>query len=837
MVKFREPLILPCAAFAAGILAARYARFAQAELIAAFLLLSLAAIASRRLAPRCAWIAFACCMWVGGAAVAEYHRPPPAPVMDAEPGELLLVSGCVVEPLSKRDGRGRFAMEIEPGARANVSFRIYPEAPAPDIRYGSLVEFPARVRPPRNFGNPGAFDYAGYLARRHTYWLASVQSRATIQILPGSCGLRAEAVLTNFRQAALHRLDALYPEDPAASGFLRALVLGNDDHLEVATSEDFRKTGTFHAIVVSGLHISLVAGSLLWLLGRIFVPLWFRLPAAGIAAWVYTLVAGGEAPVLRAAIGFTLALVATACFRRVPILNILAAVALIFLVWDPGQLFEPSFQLSFLAVAAIGAIAAPLLDRTSKVLRSAAGDLHHLRPNPSITPETCSLRIELRLLAETVAVVTRMRPKIADFLVTATARVFAAVWEMVLLSAAVQFALTLPAVLYFHRVPVTSVLANLFAVPLLNGAVGFGLTGLLAGSRVLVSAAVWLVKLAEWFVAFFAKLEPDWRPPRPEFWLAIAFAASLILLAAALRKKPRFAFVPGALSVGLALWICVFQGAVGQRGWLELSAIDVGQGDSLLIVFPEGQTMLVDGGGVPSFRGNAARRMDIGEQVVSAYLWERGIRHIDVIAMTHAHDDHAQGLPALVRNFHPNEVWTGATPISSAGELLKQAGLSGARVRQPQAGHVERFGPASVRVLAPATDYLPSGHARNNDSLVLEVTYGKRRFVLTGDAERAVESELAANGMLRPVDVLKVGHHGSKSSTTDALLEMAKPVFAVISVGDGNLYGHPHPDVMARLHQAGVQIFRTDRNGLTSFRTDGNKMLVETNSPNWIRAQ
>jgi len=225
--------------------------------------------------------------------------------------------------------------------------------------------------------------------------------------------------------------------------------------------------------------------------------------------------------------------------------------------------------------------------------------------------------------------------------------------------------------------------------------------------------------------------------------------------------------------------------------------------------------------------------MDIGEQVVSPYLWERGIRHIDVVAMTHAHDDHAQGLPAIIRNFHPAEFWTGATPGPSAASLLSQARRNGARIVQPRAGYVKRFGGAVVTVLAPASDYIASTSAKNNDSLVLEITYGRRRFVLTGDAERGVESNLALGGLLKRVDVLKVGHHGSKTSTTPEFLGLLHPTFAVVSVGEGNLYGHPHPDVIARLKEAHVRTFRTDHSGLTQFRTDGNTLEVNTNALGW----
>lgn len=825
-MQFREPLIIPCAFFAAGIFASHYARFDWLELALGFGLFLACALACRYASKRMEWLAWGCCLCAAGAAAAEYHRPPPPPIVDADAGELLVIGGCVVESLSVRDGLGRFLLELEPGARAAVSVRAGPEDDTPNLRYGTRVEFEGRFRRPRNFGNPGAFDYAGYLARRQTYWLISAKPHSPIRILPGNCGSRLRALIAGVRESALHRLATLRP---AESGFLRALLLGDQDRLDPETADGFRKTGTFHAIVISGLHISLIAGSILWLLRQIFTPLWLRLILAGLAAWAYTLLAGGEAPVLRAAVGFTLGLIATASYRRARVLNILAAVAIVFLAIDPAQLFEASFQLSFAAVAAIGAFAVPVVERSAAILSKACRKFSRVRPSPTEDRSITSLRVELRLLAQTIHAVLRLRLQAANRLVTASGVILAALGEMVILSAAVQFALTIPAIVYFHRLPLTSVAANLLAVPVLNGAVGFGLAALVSGSQVLAGGAASLVHLAESVVDWFSRLEPHWRPPSPEPSAVVGFAAALILLAVVLRHARRWAFLPGLLSAAFALQMYLHHREPGS-GWLEISTIDVGQGDSILVVFPDGKSMLVDGGGFPVFRGNPMRRLDIGEQVVSPYLWQRGIRKLDMVAMTHEHDDHAQGLLAILRNFGPREMWTGAIPLEKDDPLIKQARDARVSVLQPRAGHERRFGAATVRVLAPSRDYAAAAKPKNNDSLVLEITYGQRRFILTGDAERAVEAELIAAGDLRPVDVLKVGHHGSKTSTTPELIEALRPKFAVVSVGDGNLYGHPHPDVMERLSGAHVQSFRTDRAGLTQFRTDGKKLWIGTNS-------
>ena len=239
--------------------------------------------------------------------------------------------------------------------------------------------------------------------------------------------------------------------------------------------------------------------------------------------------------------------------------------------------------------------------------------------------------------------------------------------------------------------------------------------------------------------------------------------------------------------------------------------------------------MLVDGGGIASFGRRTKTRLNIGEDVVSPYLWSRSIHRLDVIVLSHAHDDHIGGLPTILENFHVKELWTGATPESPAWEeLRRKAKEQGVKIIALSEGRRFEYGGAQVEVLAPVSGYVPAAAPRNNDSLVLRLTYRKRSMLLSGDAERQVESAMLGANAVRPVDVLKVGHHGSKTSTTEPFLEAVHPAFAIISVGFENLYGHPHKDVIERLKQANIEVLRTDRMGAITIRTDGNRFDVET---------
>jgi len=265
------------------------------------------------------------------------------------------------------------------------------------------------------------------------------------------------------------------------------------------------------------------------------------------------------------------------------------------------------------------------------------------------------------------------------------------------------------------------------------------------------------------------------------------------------------------------------------RGALEITAIDVGQGDSIFVAMPGGKLMLLDGGGIATFGKHVRTNLNIGEDVVSPYLWSRSIRSLNVVVLSHAHDDHIGGLPAVLENFHVKELWTGATPDSPAWTALRRKAEDlGVKIIPLTQGRQFDYSGVRFEVLAPAAGYVPASAPRNNDSLVLRLTYGQRSAILSGDVERQVESELVAENLVRHTDVLKVAHHGSKTSTTEPFLEAVHPAFAVISAGFENLSGHPNADVLDRLQAAKIEVFRTDQLGAITIRTDGRRIEIQT---------
>jgi competence protein ComEC len=297
-----------------------------------------------------------------------------------------------------------------------------------------------------------------------------------------------------------------------------------------------------------------------------------------------------------------------------------------------------------------------------------------------------------------------------------------------------------------------------------------------------------------------------------------------VLLAAAivLARRGRWARRAAWAALVMAAMAAVLPRPVQHpRNALLVEAIDVGQGDSLLLITPEGKTLLVDGGGFGGGPRQAPQDFDIGEQVVSEALWSRGIRRLDVVALSHAHSDHMGGLPSVLRNFRPAELWVGNNPhVAAYNALLDEAAELHVRVKTLRAGDSFPLGETQVSVLAPFASYQPGPEPGNNDSLVMRVAFGATSVLLEGDAEAPVEEAMLAEPGLAST-LLKVGHHGSITSTRPEFLDRVAPQWAVISCGLRNRYGHPRKEVLEELEAAGVRTFSTDINGAACFRLDG----------------
>jgi competence protein ComEC len=828
-VRFHEPLLLPFASVATGVaIGAEQSIPLREACLAAAAMAALALIGhcakSRRIARTTGLGAL---VFAGIAIVAA--RPPHAPPRLSVPDNVpAIFEGCVVDPALMATDRERFTIELAPGARAQVSLTsrgIFPNLP-----YGTHLEFQGKVRRTHNYNDPGTFDAVHYLARQQIYWTAAGDA-ANVHVLAGRCGNRLTGFIFAIRSAALNRLDWLYADDAYANGMMQATLIGATAKLDRMWTEDYRSTGTYHALVISGTHVMVLAALFLFFLRICAVPRSASIVLTILAAWFYAGVTGWQEPVMRSASGMSLFGIGRCFFREGRLLNILAAIALLFLVVDPEQLFDAGFQLSFMAVALIGAFVAPALNATSGPLARGLGDLEDDKMDLRLPPKSAQFRVEMRLLVRTLELVTSLPARFGRFAIVTIARGCLFFWDIFVTSFFLQLGLALPMIVYFHRTSISGMTANAIIVPLLGAVVPLGFLAVGLNSSAIAHLCAWLLNVARVAVGMHARWEPDARILTPPFWLASLFVAALIL--AAWRTQWRWAqWLRGFAWVGVAATLAVIVihpfAPIVEHGKFELSAIDVGQGDSLLVGFPQGPLMLIDAGGIPSFGRTKKPGIDIGEDVVSPYLWSRSIKHLDIVAMTHAHEDHMGGMSAVLRNFRPRELWTGATQDSPEWRTVREtAERLHIRIRQMQRGAPFAFGGTTLQVLAPGPDYAPDTIPKNDDSLVMRIRFGSTSFLLTGDMEKKIERELADNGLLEHDDVLKLGHHGSRTSSTPELLDLERPAFGIISAGFDNSYGHPHPLIIRALHERKIAVFRTDEAGLITVVSDGRRLRFD----------
>jgi competence protein ComEC len=825
----KEPLLLPFLALAAGIIISHANTLPRDQgALALIAFLALFILARWRKVRWASWtcgllLAASAGMWLEG-----YHRPGPTPTLDTPDGTPVLLAGCVVEPSEVLPDHEIFTLELDPGAKARVNLYRHEGQPPRNFHFGQQIEIEAKVRTPHNFNNPGAFDNTAYLARQNIFWNATANATANVTVQEGRCGSSFWRAVYTTRAHALRRIDTLFSGDDYNTGMMEAVLIGDSARLQKSWTEDYRTTGTFHALVISGTHVALLAGLLIFLLRICFIPQTLAILATVPMAWTYAVIAGWQAPCIRSAAGISLYAIARIFYRRARVLNVLAAVAIGFVALDPAQLFDASFQLSFLSVALIGAFVVPIVKVTTGPLAHALQDLEDLGRDPHLEPRVAQWRVELRLLARTLHLAIRLPDKASLRIVGFATRVFVFVADMLLISAVIQIGLALPMAVYFHRVSATGLSANAFAVPLLGIVVPLGFLSLFTGWLPVAHCASFFLNLSRYIVAHHAALEPNWRIPDAPLWLQLAICATIGLAAVRLfGPKVRWAFASAALLCISVQIAHPFPPAIRANA-MEMDAVDVGQGDSIFLTFPSGKTLLIDTGGIPQFGRMHKSNLDIGETVVSPYLWTRGFKRIDVVAITHLHEDHIGGLRAVLANFHPRQLWVGATPdCPEWREVCKMAHEFGVEVLRMQQGNGFEFGGARIDVTAPVLDYQPSETPKNDDSLAMRVSWRKTSFLLTGDMEKPVEQALLDKGLVQHADVLKIAHHGSKTSTTEPFLDAVHPALAVISDGYENSYGHPHPHTLAELEDRHIPALRTDQRGLIRIWTDGYRLHME----------
>lgn len=785
------------------------------------------------------WLTVAGCallaamVFVGG--LLAVHQPE----LRAIPGGQTLVLTGVLDasPEYARD-RVYLSLRVEHG-----SVFLMSENPPVDLRYGSRIRVTARLRRTDNYRNPGVSPLAEYLERKG--YVATGVVKGAIEKLGDNKVFPPLAWLYDWRQRLQREIDSRFSPDTA--GVLDAALLGNRHNLNRATSDCFREGGTFHVLVISGLHISFIGGVVLMAVRRLTRRRLLQLVIPAGFVWCYSLAVGAEASVVRAALMFTFAGVGAVLFRPATSLNALGGVALILLVHSPRELFDPSFQLTFLSVLAIVVIAWPLLRNFSAI-----GAWHPSGETPY--PPNCgrgltafcetlfwSERNWKREMARSTHHYRLFKAPVALLLERYRIQwCLRYVFGAIVVSAAVQIVLLPQMIVYFHRLSLSSLLLNIVVSVLLALLAAVALIALLI-AQISAPVTMPLLKLAElinWLAVH--SVDPFSHAGvaslrLPEYsgsarLLYVAYYIPLVILVITLHRwEPLSRFVSKSKANPLlmvqpaliAILIAHPFSAARADARLQIDFLDVGQGDSALITMPDGTTLLVDGGGRPQFGSSDRETRSIGESVVSEYLWWRGLDRIDYVLATHADADHIDGLNDIVRNFSVNTALVGRAPATDPEFARFSQSLTHTHLLKVQAGDVIRFGEVEAHVLWPP----PHGvNSSNDESVVLKLKFRDRSILLTGDIEKKAEGELRED--LR-VDVVKVPHHGSKTSSTGAFVNATSPRFAIISVGQDSMFGHPHAEVVERWKQAGAEVLTTGNHGMISVTTNGTDLRLE----------
>lgn len=795
MPSSERPPATPLYWAAAGLLAGQLIALPVVACVAGALAAALLLVVLRACRVRCWPLALAC----GAAAfgqwqLADLSRAAAAPqAVSHMAGGRLWLRGIVAERPLRVGGRTRLVIEATAGRRGPTwqplagRVQLALDTAQQPWRRGDALEALVALRRPHNFGNPGEFDYEAYLARRRILATGYARSDHDWQRTPGPAGgLRAR--LDAWRAATAGVIEATLP--PPTAAIAAALLIGELAPLDDALRERYARAGVSHVLSISGLHIGLVAlatfAAARWLLAsseRLALTGLVPRLAVGVslaAVLLYGAIAGENVATLRAELMAALVAGALLANRPREWLAPIAAAAAVIVVRQPGASADISFQLSFAAVLAL-VLAMPRCTARWQAFEDAR--LARLR-----NPVAWAV---LRWLALSLAVTCCAQLGTAPL----------CAW-------------------HFSQVSLVAPLANLVVVPLL-GLITVAL-GLLATVLVAVAPPLapllfvpvgWAITLADAVVGALAALPgAAVHVPTPtglEVGLWYAVIGGWLLPHRLLRRAVLALGITG-LVLAAGYWVRERCAA----GTLRVTVLAVGQGDSTLVEFPGAHVMLIDGGGHPG------GRFDIGARVVAPALWRRKILALDTLVLTHGDVDHLGGLPFIADTFAPHTFWWNGRDGggASAAALWRALARRGVAVVQPAAGTTTTIDGVTVTVLHPTA---ADAGSDNDSSLTLQLRYGGQALLLPGDLEAAGETALAARwGTHLASTVLKVAHHGSRTSSTAALLDAVRPRAAIVSAGADNRFGFPAPAVEAAFAARDVPLWRTDRDGAVTVVSD-----------------
>lgn len=781
----RRPLVWSTAAFALGIALSGWALLsAYAWLAAAAASCAVAVLLLR--AGRAATAVVLCGVVSAGALWSSVDGTRRTDTLGPFVGRPVTLEGIVIRPAQTLTGDG--------GPRARVAVAS-DEIAAPDRRplhatvlvtlpggivpaYGDRLRVRGRLYRPPPAGNPGEASYRDALRTAGIDAVLTVRRPDDVRTLSTGHGRGILAAAYALRARIITLFHANLPGREGA--LLASLLLGDDGAISPTLRDAFRAAGLLHVLVVSGAQVALVLGGVVWLGRSVRAPPRPVMAVAAAAVGFFALMTGWVPSVGRATVMALVGLAALWLRRDRDPYTALAAAGLVLLIANPPLLFDLGFRLSFAATAGLLYVAPAVRGRVGG-------------------PPWLS-----GLIAMTVGAQVAVLP-----------------------------------VLAYHvgRVSVAGFIANLAVVPLVGiltpagfAAAGVGLVLPSAGA-VLLAALRPVVALVIALAEGFSRLPGATvavTPPGPAEVLALFLTLVLVVeaLAGRIRVTRLRAATAACAVMAVMIWLQLAHPAAGR---LVITVLDVGQGDSILVQSPTGRTILIDGGGDMEDR---PRGYDVGAQRVVPALRRMGIRSVDVVVLSHPHEDHAGGLVAVLQNFRVSLVLDPGLPHPAPGyaallRLIEQRQIPYRLARRGLA--LDLGGGVRATVLHPVEPLLVGTSSdANMNSIVLRVMFGGVSALLTGDVEAPIEWGWLAEGVELQSTVLKVAHHGSATSSTPEFLEAVQPAVAVISVGAHNPFGHPHRRTLEALAGTGAMVYRTDHHGAVTVTTDGRRVWVRT---------
>jgi competence protein ComEC len=642
------------------------------------------------------------------------------------------------------------------------------------LRVGNKIGIIGTLQKPTDERNPGEFNYQKYLSDRDVVAVFSCYRLENMSIISNEISPLKDLVF-RIRKGLDNRIQSLHNKTTAS--LLRGLLLADRRMIDKDINDDFINAGVVHVLAVAGLHVAYVVLIFLFVFNRFNVYARFILTAAGLL--FYLIITGANPPVFRSTIMALTMLIAPVSGRDYKSINSLSLAALIILLIDPRQLFDSSFQLSFMAILSL-VLSYPWIKR----------------------------------LVDNLDNISKLTKSFLIYCGT---------------SLAIQIGILPFMLIYFQRLSITALISNIVVIPIAGAIIGFGILTLITSTFALWLAAIYASanELLTYLLYSIIHAIGGQRFSYITFsrfsvYDAVVFYSCIIIMFFILTKfiTPRAKVTAAFMTVLTMLLVMHFDAyALTPDNVLSVMSIDVGQGDAFYVKFPNGKTALIDAGNITPY-------FDNGHDLIEPLLKKLGTDKIDYGFISHIDSDHYKGFLSLIRDKHINYIFKPKYDklLDNDRNLEIYMGKEGIPFSYYSRGKID-IGNVRIYILNDTTNCYFANQVSNNKSGILKIVYGGTSFLFTGDAETKVENDyIAKYGNFLKSTVLKASHHGSKNGTSQKFLEYVKPEYAVISAGILNKYHHPNKEVIDRLNEMHVTILRTDQSGALLLRSDGNKV-------------